>query len=79
MQHHTLDHIAGTDAYQRRTRQAALFLLLACLALSGAAIGFAVPLSGLAALLLTFVGGAWLATRWLRARWARSMGLTPPP
>jgi uncharacterized membrane protein len=78
MQHHPLDHVAGTDAYRRRTRHAALLLLLACVVLSGAAIGFAVPLTGLAALCLTFGGGAWLATRYLRARWARSMGVMPP-
>lgn len=74
MEHRPLEHLAGSEAYRRRTRQAALLLLLACLLLSVAAIGFKLPLAGLAALVMTFAGGGWLAIRFLRDRWARSMG-----
>lgn len=73
MEHRPLEHVAGSDAYRRRTRQGALLLLPACVLLSAAAIGFQVPLTGLAALGATFVGGGWLATRWLRQRVARGL------
>jgi hypothetical protein len=74
MEHRPLEHLAGSTAYRRRTRQAASLLLLACLLLSALAIGLKLPLAGFAALLATFAGGGWIAVRWLRHRWARSMG-----
>ena len=74
MEHRPLEHLAGSEAYRRRTRQAALLLLLACALLSALAVGYKVSLAGLAALVLTFVGGCGIAIRLLRHRWARNMG-----
>jgi peptidoglycan/LPS O-acetylase OafA/YrhL len=74
MEHRPLEHLAGSEAYRRRTRQAALLLLLACALLFVLAIGYELSFAGLAALVLTLVGGCWIAIRLLRHRWARSRG-----
>jgi uncharacterized membrane protein YbhN (UPF0104 family) len=64
----TLDPASAGDArraYARRTRRGAGLLLLLVGALTALAVVGGVPYAGLAALVLTFGGGTWLARRWV--------------
>jgi hypothetical protein len=61
-------------AYRARTRRGAWLLVLAVAGLTWLGAGWGIPYAGLAALLLTFGGGLWLARRRLlleRAHWQK--------
>jgi uncharacterized membrane protein len=58
-------------AYAARSRRIAWLLALAVGALTALAVVWAIPVTGLAALLLTFGGGLWLARRRLLLERAR--------
>jgi hypothetical protein len=55
------------DAYHARTKRGLLFLAVAVAALTVGAVFGGIPFIGLAALLLLFGGGTWVALR--RLRW----------
>jgi hypothetical protein len=57
--------------HRRRTWGGGGLLAMAAACLSVLAIRYRIPFSGLAALVVTFLGSGWLAVRVLRGRWTR--------
>jgi len=64
-------HAKSRAVFERKTRRIGILLVLVAAALTVLAVGTSVPLTGFAALMTVFVGGAWLSYRLLLARWAR--------